>query len=122
MNYYPVSAKNVSRFVVDTPGYGRMGVNKDAGKRLKSMLAKYIRESSRLCKTFLLVDLQFGFVDDDLDFLQQLDGRKVGLSLVFCRADRLPAEHWTSRAIAMSHQVRSYHAWIDPVFHIVSSR
>lgn len=47
MNYYRIANVNYMRHVVDSPGYGYLGMKTKSGDRLKRMIAKYARESSR---------------------------------------------------------------------------
>ena len=47
MNYYKVANRSEPRYVVDSPGYGYLGMKKQSGDKLKNMLAKYLKESSR---------------------------------------------------------------------------
>lgn len=47
MNYFKIANLNANRFIVDSPGYGYLGMQTSSGDKLKKMIAKYARESSR---------------------------------------------------------------------------
>lgn len=121
LNYYQLQSATDERYVVDSPGYGYLGMKRESGEKLRKMIALYSRDSSRLCKVFLLLDLQKGLTDDDLDFFEQCKDLRMGFELVFSRADRLDPRHWTARALAIGNQLRKYSDIINPVSHIVSS-
>lgn len=128
MNFYRTENKNFLRYVVDSPGYGYLGMKTKSAEKLKRMIAKYAKESSRwdlfirLCKIFLLVDLEEGITQHDYDFFDQTKELKMGFDLIFTRADKVKPEHWMTRSLAMTHQLRKYHDIINPVCHLVSSK
>lgn len=47
MNYFKLGNRSEQRFIVDSPGYGYLGMKKISGDKLKTMIAKYLKESSR---------------------------------------------------------------------------
>lgn len=81
------------------------------------MLAYY-----RLCKIFLLIDLQKGITEDDNDFLRGSKGLRMGFNIIFSRADKVDPKDWMQRAMALSFQLRSYHELINPICHLVSTQ
>lgn len=121
LNYYRLESANQERYIVDSPGYGYLGMKQESGEKLKKMIALYARDSSRLCKVFLLLDLQKGLTEDDLGFLGHCQDLRMGFELVFSRADRLDLRHWTARALSVGQQLQKFAGIINPVCHIVSS-
>jgi GTP-binding protein EngB required for normal cell division len=47
MNYFRIGNLNANRNVVDSPGYGYLGMQTSSGDKLKKMISKYAKESSR---------------------------------------------------------------------------
>lgn len=47
MNYFRTQNINYPRYIVDSPGYGYLGMKGKSGDKLKRMISKYARESSR---------------------------------------------------------------------------
>lgn len=47
LNYFKVANKNVNRCIVDSPGYGYLGMAPRSGLKLIDMITKYAKESSR---------------------------------------------------------------------------
>ena len=94
----------------------------ESGEKLKKMISKYAKESSRLCKIFLLIDFYKGVTEQDLEFLEFSKNLKMGFEMIFCRADKIKIEHWMSRSLALSFQLRGFHHIINPICHITTSQ
>lgn len=121
LNYYQVGRMG-SKFVVDSPGYGYLGMKKASGEKLIKMILRYNKESSRLCKSFLLIDLAQGVHDLDADYLQKCKEQKIGIQIIFSRADKVNPGDWMDRALALSYQLRPYHEILSPIMHITSTK
>lgn len=122
LNYYRIAAMNSEHFVVDSPGYGYLGMKNTSGEKLRKMIAKYARDSSRLCKIFVLIDLKEGICEEDLEFFEEMKDVKMGLELVLSRADRVNFENWSGRALGIGQQAKKYYSFINPIAHVVSAQ
>lgn len=121
LNYYRIG-KQDKRYVVDSPGYGYLGMKKTSGEKLIKMILKYNRESSRLCKSFLLIDLEQGVHDLDAEYLDKCKQQKIGIEVVFSRIDNVKPSDWMNRALALSYQLRPYHEILSPNMHLTSTK
>ena len=58
LNLFEIVKNNA--FVVDSPGYGYLGMKSLRGKRLHNLFRKYLLESPRVCRVFWCIELNKG--------------------------------------------------------------
>lgn len=121
LNYYQLGFKRYPKYLVDSPGYGYLGMKKQSSEKLINMIKSYDRNSSRVCRMFLCVDMQDGLSEEDFRFIENMKHLSLGVSLVINRADRVKPELWMDRALSLTYQLKKYHSFIHPLAHIVSS-
>lgn len=111
----------VNHFIVDSPGYGYLGMAKTSGEKLKKMIIKYSKESSRLCKIYVLIDFAKGLTDDDFEFLEMVGTHRMGAEIIFSRIDKVEPKDTMTRAQSLAFQLRKYRDVLNPIFHLASS-
>ena len=67
LNVFEILKNNA--YIVDSPGYGFLGVKSMRGKKLHGLFRKYLMESSRFCRVLWCVELKAGPDSNDLQFL-----------------------------------------------------
>lgn len=86
INYYMV---NEAFYFVDLPGYGFARIPPAETRRVKGLMLRFFQEVSNPRLVVLLIDSRRGFMDSDLEFLQQILDKKIKLLTVLTKSDKL---------------------------------
>ena len=86
LNVFEILKNNA--YVVDSPGYGYLGMKSKRGKKLHNLFRRYLMESSRLCRIIWCVELREGPDANDLQFLNNLKRLRMGVQIVFTKCDQ----------------------------------
>ena len=78
-------------YLVDLPGYGYAKRSKVVQKKLEQMITAYILQRKQLVNVFVLIDIRHGFMTIDREFINWLGQSSVPFSIIFTKADKLPA-------------------------------
>jgi GTP-binding protein len=100
-------------FFVDLPGYGYAKTNKNEQRRLSELLDGYFAQKRNISRVFLLVDirrLDNFFNKDNLDniMLEYLKSKKLPVTLVFTKADKLNQTEKTEALYVMKNITDDY--------------
>lgn len=86
INYYSI---NEEFFFVDLPGYGYAKLPKTEIERVKRLMTSFFNTVEEARLVVLLIDSRRGFMDSDLEVLQQIVDKKIKLLTVLTKSDKL---------------------------------
>jgi len=108
-------------FAVDCPGYGFAKINLKARNKWLKLIRTYLRESSRLSRVYLLLNMEHGMKQSDLDFLEFVNKYNHCVQVVLTKCDKVKENELMDRAVAIGHQVKMFDK-VSPVMHICSTK
>lgn len=108
--------------IVDAPGYGSNAIGNQTYRNIFKYINQYARQSSRLCKIYWLMDLQAGVGETDHLFAQAMNGLKLGVEIIFTKADLVPQDETMHRVYGISHELKQYSELLSPLCHITSTK
>ena len=80
---------NASFYFVDLPGYGYARISRGERAYFKVLVERYLEEGGNMRACVLLLDPKRPVGQEEHDFLNYLDARKVPAIVVFTRGDRV---------------------------------
>lgn len=86
INYYRV---NEEFFFVDLPGYGYAKLPKAEIERVKRLMTSFFTTVEEARLVVLLIDCRRGFMESDLEVLQQIVDKKIKMLTVLTKSDKL---------------------------------
>lgn len=86
INYYLI---NESFLFVDLPGYGYAKLSKSEIERVKRLMTAFFNTVEEARLVVLLIDCRRGFMDSDLEILQQIIDKKIKMLTVLTKSDKL---------------------------------
>eukprot|EP01017_Pseudomicrothorax_dubius_P002502 TRINITY_DN10099_c0_g1_i1.p1 TRINITY_DN10099_c0_g1~~TRINITY_DN10099_c0_g1_i1.p1 ORF type:complete len:227 (-),score=57.51 TRINITY_DN10099_c0_g1_i1:205-828(-) len=113
--------RNKAGFIVDCPGYGFTDARVSIKRKWNEMVDVYLRKSSRLCRIYLLLNIEHGIKRADVEALKRLQEYGVNLQPVLTKCDRIKDEQVFDRTLAIGQQLQEYKN-ISPLVIAVSSK
>ena len=78
-----------SWYLVDLPGYGYARLSKKKRREFEQMIEGYLLKRESLAGTFLLLDVNVGPQQVDLDFINWLGKMRIPFAIVYTKTDRV---------------------------------
>ncbi|MCP5049623.1 MAG: YihA family ribosome biogenesis GTP-binding protein [bacterium] len=86
INYYRV---NDEFFFVDLPGYGYAKISRQEKVRVKGLISTFFSTVNQAVLVVMLIDSRRGFMESDLEVLDQILEKKIKLLTVLTKSDKL---------------------------------
>ncbi len=86
INFY---LANNGFYLVDVPGYGYAGVNRDMQKKMGLMIEDYLEKRKVLKRVFMIVDFRMKPTDDDIMMYQFLKYYDIPVTIVANKVDKV---------------------------------
>ncbi|MCP4220961.1 MAG: YihA family ribosome biogenesis GTP-binding protein [bacterium] len=86
INYFMV---NDNCYFVDLPGYGYAKVSKQEQKRVRSLIASFFERTLNVKLVVILIDSRRGFMESDLEILEQIINKGLKMLTVLTKSDKL---------------------------------
>jgi GTP-binding protein len=117
-------------YLIDAPGYGKTksydigyaDISVEAVKKWQAMIVQYARLSPRLCRIYVLLNIQHGLKENDDWMLKQLSELNIDISVVLTKVDKIPEDNVYNKMLMFSNILNKRYANINPLLHAVSSK
>ncbi len=86
INYYDI---NEEFYFVDLPGYGYSKISKIEKSRVDKLINQFFLKSTGIKLVLLLIDCRRGFMNIDLNTLEQLSTKNFKILTIFTKSDKL---------------------------------
>lgn len=108
-------------FLVDAPGYGYAEMNSAVKKKWIRLIKTYLKESTRLSRVYLLMNIEHGAKSTDLEYLEAINHYEHNIQMVLTKCDKLKHEQIYERTMAIGQLLKKY-TLVSPLIHVVSSK
>lgn len=85
------------------------------------LLFLVFRAPNRVCRIFLMINLEHGLKDKDFEFLEDVARYHINILPVFTKIDQIPQEKRMERAFGVSHQLLKF-PFVSHHAHLTSSK
>jgi GTP-binding protein len=116
INYYLVECArkgaargDVGLLFADMPGYGFARVAKSEAARVRRLIGDFLAQVSNVRLAALLIDCRRGFLDHDLDTLEQIMQKGLPILTILTKSDKIPFSQQTS-LVTQLHKKFGLHA------------
>ena len=86
LNFY---LANKSFYLVDVPGYGYAGVNREQQKKMGLMIEEYLENREELKRVFMIVDFRIKPTEDDILMYQFLKYYDIPVTIIVNKSDKV---------------------------------
>jgi len=108
-------------FIVDAPGYGFAKINAKTRDKWLKLMRTYLSQSSRIARVYMLVNMEHGMKQTDLDFLEFVNTYNHCVQVVLTKSDKVRENELMDRAVAIGHHLKQFDK-VSPVVHICSTK
>ncbi len=86
INYFLI---NEGFYFVDLPGYGYAKISKQETRRVRALISSFFEKTPDIRLIVILIDSRRGFMDPDLEILEQIINKDFKLLTVLTKSDKL---------------------------------
>lgn len=112
---------NEKWYLVDLPGYGYAKVSKKDRAKFRLMINAFIKKSSNLLGTFVLIDSRIPPQKSDLEFMEWLGNNGIPFCMIFTKLDKISSSQYNKNLLVYKKEMEK--VWEEfPTFFSSSSK
>ncbi|ORX45659.1 P-loop containing nucleoside triphosphate hydrolase protein [Hesseltinella vesiculosa] len=117
LNFYSAGSKFM---LVDMPGYGFAHAEEEERESWLELIDTYINERKALKRIYVVIDGRHGLKVADLEFLKELDKKRVKFQVVLTKCDLVVLPTLARRLMVVENDIRSYRHAVRDVLAVSS--